>query len=67
MSILLPFDDYIGRDAFVAHSFRVGLMIFAGEIDLVSNVGRRKAAVAFYLSRMHTFAFKLLLLEIIIE
>lgn len=37
MSILLTFDDYVGWDAFVAHSFREGLVVAAGSVYLISH------------------------------
>jgi hypothetical protein len=37
MAILLPLDDHIGRNAFVAHSFGVGLMVLAGFIHLITH------------------------------
>ena len=55
--IFLSFDDDVGRYAFVAHGFGVGLMIFAGAIDLVSHSLGWEAVVAFNFCWMDALAF----------
>lgn len=38
MSVLLPFNHNARRDAFIAHSLRVRLVVLASSIDFVSNL-----------------------------
>lgn len=37
MTVLLPFDDHIGRNTFVTHSFGVSFMVLTGAIDLIAH------------------------------
>jgi len=62
MTILLPSDNYIWWNTFVAHSFWIWLMIFACFINLILYFWRRKTIIAFNLDWMNSFAFKLSLL-----
>lgn len=57
MSILLPFDHYVRRNAFIAHSLWIWLVIFASAVHFVPYFRRRKAVVALYFSGMNSFAF----------
>lgn len=67
MSILLSFDDNVWRYTFVAHGFWIRLMILASCVNFVPDLRRRKTIVAFNIRRMDSLAFKLFLLEIIVE
>ena len=67
MPEFLSLDDHIWRNALVAHSFGVGLMVFAGEVDFVSHLGRRQAVVALDVVGMDSFAFQLPLRQPVIE
>jgi hypothetical protein len=57
VTILLSFDDNIGRDAFVAHGFGVGFVVFAGKVDFIADAAGRQAVVALDFRRMHSLAF----------
>lgn len=67
MTIFLSLDHHIRRHTLVAHSFRIGLMTFAGSIHLIANSRRRKAVVALDLSRVYSLTLELLLLQPVIE
>lgn len=56
VTILLSFDNHIGRDALVAHSLGVGFVVFAGEIDFVADAAGRQTVVALHFRRMDTLA-----------
>ena len=57
VTILLSFDDDVGRYAFVAHGLGVGFVVFAGAVHLVSHSLGREAVVAFDLGGVHALAF----------
>lgn len=48
VAILLPLHNYVRRDTLIAHSFRVGLVILAVEIDFILHFGWRETIIAFY-------------------
>ena len=67
VSVLLSFDDDIGRNTFVTHGFRVRFMILASCVNLVPNLRWRQAVVTFYIAWMDSFTFEFLLLQKVIE
>lgn len=67
MSVLLPLDNYIRRNAFVAHSLWIGFVVFASSVHFVPYLGRWKTVVALYFSRMNSFAFELLLVQPVVK
>ena len=67
MSVLLPLDHYIRRNALITHSLWVRLVIFASAVYFIPYFRRWKAVVALYFSRMNSFAFELLLVEPVVK
>lgn len=67
MSILLPFNHNIRRNAFVTHSLWIWFVVFASTVHFVPYLRRRKAVVALYFSRMNSFAFEFLLVQPVVK
>lgn len=58
MTVLLSLDNYIGRNAFVAHCFWISFMIFAGSINLISHLRGRQTVITFDFSRVDSLALQ---------
>ena len=67
MPVFLPLDNHVGRDALVAHGFRIGLMASAGFVDFVSDFRGGEAVVALDFGGVHAFAFQLALFQPVVE
>ena len=67
VSELLAFHNHIRRNAFVAHSFGIGFVLFASFINFVSHLRRRKTVVAFDIVGMNTFAFEFFFSEPVVK
>jgi hypothetical protein len=67
VTVLLPLDDHIGRDTFVAHSLGVWLVVLTGAIYLVAHTRGRQAVIALDISRVHSLALQLSLLQPVVE
>jgi len=59
MTKFLSFDHHIGRNTFVAHCFRVGLMTLTIFINFESHLRRRKTVITLDILRVDSLAFQL--------
>ena len=67
MAILLPAHDHIRRNALIAHSFWVSLVIFTSLVHFVLNFGGREAIIALYFEWVNALALELSLFEPVVE